>query len=235
MQGYKLVGLMVAEAQSNLHSPEPLSNPLDSAEPPLRATALWCPTVPPQGLCLNDASFVRMSQSKSGIQHMTWVLFGGCGGEHLPTLIGVTASDTILHSIQFYHENQMIRDQTSLFQDLQFHSTDCTSRWEHFPIDGKGGERIIALAAGGVYRNGESKFAFEIATNRGRSFQFGTLGPESSLVLKSLSIEHGTTIVGFFICHVRLYARVPAQVLIYQQHPDPVPGVVGFGVISAKV
>ena len=204
MQGYKLVGLMVAEAQSNLYSPEPLSNPLNSAEPPLRATALWLPTPPPQGLCLNDASFVRISQSISGIQHMTWVLFGGCGGERLPNLTGVTASDAIMHFIDFYHDGHVSQDQI-----LMFRSTYHTCRYEHFPIDGKGGERIIALAAGGVYRNYESEFAFEITTNRGRSFQCGALDPKSSLVLKPLSIAHGTTIVGIYICHVRSHAHVP--------------------------
>jgi hypothetical protein len=229
MQGYKLVGLMVAEAQLNLDSPEPSSNPLNSVEPPLRATAMWCPTVPPQGLCFNDASFVRMSQSMSGIQHMTWVLFGGCGGERLPNLTGVTASNTILHFIDFHYDGIVSRD-----QKLMFRSSYCMDRHEHFPIDGKGGERIIALAAGGFYYHYESKFAFEIATNRGRSFQFGSLGPESSLILKPLSIAHGTTIVGLFICHVRSYAHVPVQVLTYQQDLNPEPGVTGFGVISAK-
>ena len=214
---------MVAEAQSNLNSPEPLSNPLDSAEPPLRATALWLPTPPPVGLCLNDASYVRMSQSMSGIQHMTWVLFGGCGGEHLPNLTGVTATQ---YCIEFHHDSYVSQDQM-----LMIRSTQCTHRYEHFPIDGKGGERIIALAAGSVYHKDESGFAFEITTNRGRSFQFGVVGPESSLVLKPLSVAHGTTIVGFFICHMKWYAP---QVSNYQEHLNPDPGVTGFGVISAK-
>ena len=230
MQGYKLVGLAVAEAQSNLDSPEPSSNPLDSPELPLRATALWFPTAPPQGLCLNDASFFRMSQSMSGYRPMTWILFGGCGGERLPNLTGVSVTIcTLLHHIRFYYDGDRSQDQA-----LSFRSIGCTPRSERFAIDGKGGERIIALAAGGVYRKYESEFAFEIATNRGRSFQFSALRPDSRPVLKPLSIAQGTTIVGLFICHARSYASVSAKVLTRQQHPDPVPGVIGFGVLSAK-
>jgi hypothetical protein len=127
---------------------------------------------------------------------MSWILFGGCGGERLPNLTGVSAAidGSTLLNIRFHYDSGRL-------QELRFRTFRCMSRFDHFPIDGKGGERIIALAAGGVGCQGESKFAFEIATNRGRSFHFGVEPPQSG-VLKHLSIAHGTTIVGLFICQV---------------------------------
>ena len=198
MQGYKLVGLAVAEARAAPDSPEPSSNVLDSAEPPLRATALWFPAIPPRYLCLNDASFVRISQSMSGYRPISWILFGACEGELL-NLTGVTVSHKgKKFNICFHYDSSELQDQ-QLELGSNYLSTD---NIEHFPIDGKGGELITTLVGGGTYGYGRT-FKLRISTNRGRSLYYNVPDPWSRLSLEEpLGIADGTTIVGLFVCQV---------------------------------
>ena len=199
MQGYKLVGLAVAESRASSDSPTPSSNILDSPERPLRATALWSPALPPQGLYLNDAFFVRMSQSMSGYRPMSWILFGGCEGERLRNLIGVSVSHIgQKFNICFHYDRSSVLED----QELSFGSYySSTENVEHFPIDGKGGELITTLVGSAVCSN-RSDFSLKIATNRDRSFYFSDVGPWFRPRLDPLGIEQGTTIVGLFICQV---------------------------------
>jgi hypothetical protein len=197
-------------------SPKPSSDPLDSAEPPLRAAALWSPTVPPQGLCLNDDSFVSVPPSIAGYRPMQWILFGGCKGEHLPHLTGVSVGRTMqLHYVRFHYGGGGLPHQELSFgfrPNLDQLLDRGYASYQHFQIDGQGGEHIISLAAGSVsdgrnvFGHG-SQFSFEITTNRGRSFHFHSLPPPSGTVLKPLGIAPGTTIVGLFTCQVRGVAR----------------------------
>jgi hypothetical protein len=196
MQGYKLVGLAVAEAQAAPDLPKLSSNILDSPELPLRATALWSPALPPQGLYLNDVFFIRMSQSMSGYRPMTWILFGGCEGERLPSLIRVSVSHIRgKFNICFHYDSSELQD-----QELSFAYYSHTENIKHFPIDGKGGELITTLVGGAV--SSTRDFWLKIATNRGRAFYFNSEHPQFRSILDPHGITQGTTIVGLFICQV---------------------------------
>jgi hypothetical protein len=126
---------------------------------------------------------------------MSWILFGGCEGERLHNLTGVSVSRK-WHKLNicFHYDSSGLHDQELSFNSHYF----ITDNIKHFPIDGKGGELITTLIGAGV----RSKYSLKIATNHGRSFYFEDLRPGFRPSLPPLGIAHGTTIVGLFVCQV---------------------------------
>ena len=160
---------------------------------------------------------------------MPWILFGGSKGEHLPYLTGVSISYLErVDNIRFHYNGNGLQYQDISFGFCPYMGFGRNFGHQHFPIDGKGGERIIAFAVGGLGNNeficmDRRPFSFEITTNRRRSFHFHGLSIKPwynplRTVLNNLSIIPGTTIIGLFTCQVcgiiRLYISISANKLI---------------------
>jgi hypothetical protein len=145
---------------------------LDVQGPSLRGAALWYPTVPDIGLCLNEASFIGEPVSASGYRSLIWILFGGPGGVYLRHLTQVTVIRLgHLVSIEFHYDTDRIPGR---MQKLGRCISNSFSEVMRFPIDGRGGEIIITLATS-VERSDEAGVYSFYKHGKLRSFKVNRL------------------------------------------------------------
>lgn len=110
-----------------------------------------------------------------------------------PSKIVEIAGNDNGQSLQYTWERSTDPDHQDRFTERFGHDFE---RLKHFPLDGPGGERIIAVAFHSAGRLGGSDFAgFRLRTNRGRQVVFGTLPVEG---WDELTAPHGQALAGVF-------------------------------------
>ena len=71
----------------------------------IRQAALWYPTVPPEELCLNEASFTGQNPLCTEYRPLIWIRFGGQRGSCLSHVVGLSVQYYWhLHSVEFIYE-----------------------------------------------------------------------------------------------------------------------------------
>lgn len=109
----------------------------------LREAALWYPTVPELGLCLNEASFTGENPSSTGYQPLFWIHFGGPSGSYLEHITGVSVfRPRGLYSLEFHYEPNC--GPAGVYK-LGRRKAEDVSHIQEFVIDGAGGEFIESI------------------------------------------------------------------------------------------
>ena len=122
----------------------------------MRNTALWFPTIPDQKLHLNESSFTGEPPSTSGYRPLPWILFGGCDGNELSAITGVTVlCGGIIGSIEFTHATKQ-----NGRQKLGRRRFPDSAEVRHFTIDGPSGEIITELATSVEQITAEGVYSF---------------------------------------------------------------------------
>lgn len=105
----------------------------------IRLTALWYPSVPPDGLLLNEDSFTGQDPLYAGYQPLSWIHFGGKEGRSLKHVQGLLVQSSYgLHGLQFVYDEaheKRVSDKLGRCKESVLPGT-------LFSINGAGGERI---------------------------------------------------------------------------------------------
>ncbi|KAF2467765.1 uncharacterized protein BDR25DRAFT_291107 [Lindgomyces ingoldianus] len=212
LDGFKIVGLGVSALDAIS------DQDLGTTGPPLRETALWYPSKPPNELYLNESSFTGQNPCHIGYRPLLWNHFGGQRGSDLKNIVGLFVQSRYrLSALEFVYDGICGYSSSKLGR--------CNDEVVHpgpmFIIDGVHGELITSVSVHvekdkhpGDYdflRYGLLK-CFRITTNRGREFQSNVDCNHSEM--QSLTIAAGTTITGLYTSY------------------DPQYGLISLGVIS---
>ncbi|KAH6856879.1 hypothetical protein B0I37DRAFT_389954 [Chaetomium sp. MPI-CAGE-AT-0009] len=125
----------------------------------LRNSALWHPDVPGPALQLNEESFFPLRArfvSELSYKPLFWCHFGGPGGKYLPHLTRVSAtSGDGTRRIRFFFDLKVPTEHRALgrLADLRVREGQNVE----FPVDGPGGERIVAVEMGHQFFLHESR------------------------------------------------------------------------------
>lgn len=111
----------------------------------IRRIALWYPSLPPDGLVLNDNSFTGQHPLSSGYQPLSWIHFGGKEGKSLKHVRGLLVQFSYgLHGLQFVYDEaheKRVSDKLGRCKESELPGT-------LFSIDGAEGERIELVHIG---------------------------------------------------------------------------------------
>lgn len=116
---------------------------LGATNPPLRETAIWYPSKPPNELYLNESSFSGQNTCHTGYRPLLWNHFGGQRGSNPENIVGLfVQSKYRLSSLEIVYAN------TCEFRSSKLGR--CNDEGSHarrtFTIDGIAGERITSVA-----------------------------------------------------------------------------------------
>lgn len=111
----------------------------------IRRTALWYPSLPPDGLDLNEDSFTGQHPLFSGYQPLSWIHFGGKEGKSLKHVRGLLVQYSYgLHGLQFVYDEaheKRVSDKLGRCKESDLPGT-------LFSLDGAEGERIELVHIG---------------------------------------------------------------------------------------
>ena len=143
-KGFKIVGIAVDVTRHKTMS-ELEANSL------LRQAA-WYPYVPPQDICLNAGWLGHSRLLNTGFQPLILLHFGGPAGRYLAFIIGLCVQFSHgLHSIEVYNEQNSC---TRISKKLGRCDASEVPPDTLFKIDGRSGERIVAVDVA-IQRRGE--------------------------------------------------------------------------------
>ncbi|KAF2258001.1 hypothetical protein CC78DRAFT_157752 [Lojkania enalia] len=134
--GFKIVGLGVTAL-------DVISDQDLGTDPPLRETALWYPSKPPNELYLNESSFTGQNPCHIGYRPLLWNHFGGQRGSDLKNIVALfVQSKYRLSSLEFVYDGICGYSSRKLGR--------CNDEVVHpgstFIIDGIAGELITSVA-----------------------------------------------------------------------------------------
>ncbi|EDN04315.1 predicted protein [Histoplasma mississippiense (nom. inval.)] len=214
--GFKLVAISVPDPEVGSHERPP--------HLPLRTTAIWYPTVPPEDVYLHESTFAGKEVPQSEYHPLIHVMFGGPQGSYLKylTRISVTVSGQTIVGIDFEYGGESAPVERLQAGRNALGGDD--SLRIPFTVDGPGGEILTGIQVNGdCWKNITS---IKVATNRNRQFTFQPNAipqlrfPPGPLVRKKMGkieITPGTTIIGIYIMH------------------DSFAGMIGLGPISKRL
>lgn len=132
----------------------------------LRRITRWVPNLPPENLCLNEDSFMRVRPVLVKYRPVLWTLFGGTDGHNLANLTSISEIRKG-HQYDFFYDHKESSGAT--MQIANFWDEDDEEDEEDdeddegrriFFIDGPGGERINDFEV--AFRNKKSHHGKDI-------------------------------------------------------------------------
>ncbi|PGH28084.1 hypothetical protein AJ80_00341 [Polytolypa hystricis UAMH7299] len=201
--------------------PSTATDPEASPHLPLRATAIWYPTIPSPNLYLHETTFVGQDVPLSEFRPLIPVMFGGPRGAYLEylTRIVVTVANSVIVGIDFEYDNEAGGAPIERMRACKSTVSADESVKMTFSIDGPGGEVLTNMQVKGDYwmntaqpdaRRHGAITSLEVATNKKRSFTFQPSlipqlkippGPQIRKRTPKIVITPGTTITGIYVMH----------------------------------
>ncbi|KAM3509399.1 hypothetical protein MY10362_000638 [Beauveria mimosiformis] len=172
----------------------------------LRHIAIWYPEVPPEDLVLNDSSFTGLRPVSTTYQPISWIKFGGQGGQNLPHVKGVMIKfGASLSGLQIVYDRDVPDTGDATSERFGRCGPSKMEGASLFPIDGAAGQRIASISVGlAVYENpdyleylrhGIIQYLM-ISTNFDRTTCLGK--KKDGYRMRNVDVAGGTTITGFY-------------------------------------